>query len=158
MLVKTYAILLVPYFTGSSCSYYKFHVENSAATNQDCYTKIVYKMLIYGFKHFCTLWNYYQSCGYYLVKYHLLRFGTSIARVWMSRWEVGRGTQGRSFKSYDITQCLQMVTIIMYSKLKRTVVLHGREAQIFGLVTVNIVWLPLNVVMGWANKVVCQAN
>ena len=46
----------------------------------------------------------------------------------MSRWEVGRGTQGRSFKSYDITQSPQMFTIIMYSKLKRIVVLHGHEA------------------------------
>ena len=40
--IKTYTILLVLYFTGSSCSYYKFHVETSAATNQDCYTKIVF--------------------------------------------------------------------------------------------------------------------
>ena len=58
----------------------------------------------------------------------ILQFGTSIARAWMSRWEVGRGTQGRSFKSYDITQSPQMFTIMMYSKLKRIVALHGHEA------------------------------
>ena len=52
------------------------------------------------------------------------------------------------FKSYHITQCPQMFIIIMYSKLKRTVVMKPYRKQTSGVVTVNIVWLPLNVVMG----------
>ena len=88
----------------------------------------------------------------------ILQFGTSIARAWMSRWEVGRGTQGRSFKSYDITQSPQMFTIIMYSKLKRIVVLHGHEALQksrplwFGRSKHNV-WVPLSVVISRANKI-----
>ena len=58
--------------------YYKFHVENGAATNRDCYTEIARKVLIYGFQCFCmqrlSEGGYYRSRGYYPVKYGICQY------------------------------------------------------------------------------------
>ena len=52
--ILPYSITRYYILPGSIHGYSKFPVENSMATNRDCYAKIVHKVFIYGFQLICT--------------------------------------------------------------------------------------------------------